>query len=79
MHPRAAHAAVLSHLIQPNLPYLTWPGQDTLLNCQFHSLFEIKKKTYIHTYTHSFSFNFLLVWAWSGPYCPCHACPGDGE
>lgn len=61
------------------LPYITWLGQDTLFTCQFHSLFKIKKKhTYIHSLTPSLSFSFLSVGAWSGPFCPCHACPGDG-
>lgn len=61
--------------IQPILPYIIWPGHDTLLTCQFHSLFKIKKK---HTYIPSL-FNFISARAWSGPFCPCHAGPSDGQ
>lgn len=63
------HATVLSHLIQrPSfLPYIIWPGQDTLLTCQFHSLSEVEKKDTLK-YIHSFSFDFIpvrrgLVWS----------------
>lgn len=44
MHLDCPHAAALSHLIQLVLPYITWLGQDTLFTCQFHSLFEFKKR-----------------------------------